>query len=171
MSKKTRKPARTPAPASQKSSRTAAPAGKKPANRLWLIGGLVLIAVLALAGVWLSQQNNTGGAAALAALPKEISVAQAFEKRQSGAFVLDVRQPEEWAEYHVPGSTLIPLGELESRLSELPRDQEIVVVCRSGNRSQEGRDILLNAGFSQVTSMAGGLIEWQASGNETVTGP
>ena len=47
---------------------------------------------------------------------------------------------------------------------EVPRDREIVVVCRSGNRSQQGRDILLNAGYTQVTSMQGGLNEWRASG-------
>jgi rhodanese-related sulfurtransferase len=49
-------------------------------------------------------------------------------------------------------------------LSEVPRDRQIVVVCRSGNRSQEGRDILIGAGFEQVTSMAGGLSEWRANG-------
>jgi len=45
------------------------------------------------------------------------------------------------------------------------------VVCRSGNRSQAGRDILLNAGFTKVTSMSGGLNEWRSLGFPTVTGP
>jgi rhodanese-related sulfurtransferase len=83
---------------------------------------------------------------------------------QDGAFVVDVRELSEWNQYHAPGTTLIPLGELASRLNEIPRDKPIVVVCRSGNRSQEGRDILLAAGFTQVTSMAGGLNEWRAAG-------
>jgi rhodanese-related sulfurtransferase len=83
---------------------------------------------------------------------------------QRGAFVLDVRTPEEWNEFHAPNSTLIPLDQLASRLSEVPRDRQIVVVCRSGNRSQQGRDLLLNAGFEQVASMAGGLNEWRANG-------
>jgi len=52
--------------------------------------------------------------------------------------VLDVRQPEEWEEIHIPGATLIPLGELHQRLGELPKDQDIVVSCHSGNRSQSG---------------------------------
>ncbi|MEA5077769.1 MAG: rhodanese-like domain-containing protein, partial [Anaerolineaceae bacterium] len=69
-----------------------------------------------------------------------------------------------------PGATLIPLGELANRLSELPKDQEIVVVCRSGNRSAQGRDILLNAGFTNVTSMAGGMNQWSAAGYETTSG-
>ncbi len=68
-------------------------------------------------------------------------------------------------------TTLIPLDELPDRLGELPKDQEIVVICRSGNRSQEGRDILIDAGYTQVSSMAGGLNEWKAAGYETITGP
>ena len=71
----------------------------------------------------------------------------------------------------VPDSTLIPVGELENRLDEVPRDREIVVVCRSGNRSRTGRDILLKAGYPQVTSVTGGLKQWQAAGYPTVSGP
>jgi rhodanese-related sulfurtransferase len=56
-------------------------------------------------------------------------------------------------------------------VSEVPADQEIVVVCRSGNRSQSGRDILREAGLARVTSMAGGLKEWKAAGYPTETGP
>ena len=66
---------------------------------------------------------------------------------------MDVRTQEEWNEFHAPNTTLIPLDELASRVNELPKDQPIVVVCRSGNRSQTGRDILLQAGFN-ATSMA-----------------
>ncbi len=102
--------------------------------------------------------------------PAEISPAEGLAKRDQGAFILDVRQPEEWADYHVPGSTLIPLGELPARVNEVPRDREVVVVCRSGNRSQAGRDILLKVGFEQVTSLKGGLSQWKAAGYPTVSG-
>jgi phage shock protein E len=104
-------------------------------------------------------------------LPAEVSIDEAAVLREGGAFMLDVRQPDEWVEFHMPGSTLIPLDQLESRLDEVPRDQEVVVVCRSGNRSQVGRDILLDGGFDQVTSMAGGLKGWQTAGYETISGP
>jgi rhodanese-related sulfurtransferase len=92
-------------------------------------------------------------------------------KRDAGAFILDVRQPEEWNEAHIPDSTLIPLDQLTDRINELPKDQEIVVVCRSGNRSAQGRDIVLDAGFTEVTSMAGGLNQWKAAGYPTISGP
>lgn len=140
-------------------------------NLLWIIAGLALIVVIVVSAIALSRQNKTQASSRVASLPAEISVNEASTKRDQGAFILDVRQPEEWNEYHIPGSTLIPLGELQSRLNEVPKDKEVVVVCRSGNRSQEGRNILKNNGFSDVTSMAGGLKEWSAQGYETVSGP
>lgn len=132
-----------------------------------VIWGLIALVVLTFSVVWVTSR----GAASTGDYPREISVADAVEKRDSGAFILDVRQPEEWNEFHVPGSTLIPLDQLVSRASELPRDQEIVIVCRSGNRSAQARDLLLDAGFTQVTSMAGGLTQWKVAGYPTVSGP
>lgn len=129
---------------------------RKPAGQLTAVAIVALIVYLIAA--------STGGSASTAA--SEISVDQAYEKYQAGTFLLDVRTQEEWDEYHAPNTTLIPLDELPSRLSELPTDQEIVVICRSGNRSQQGRDILSQAGFN-ATSMAGGLKEWYASGYPT----
>jgi rhodanese-related sulfurtransferase len=131
---------------------------------IWLrpsvqIGILVVVGLI----VFILLQSG-GGNTVASALPPEISVEAAYGKYQSGAFVLDVRTQEEWNEFHAPNTTLIPLDQLASRVAELPRDKEIVVVCRSGNRSQQGRDILLQAGFTQVTSMSGGLTEWRAQG-------
>ncbi len=108
--------------------------------------------------------------AALAPLPAEISVQQAAAMREQGAFILDVREPYEWDAVHIPGATLIPLGTLAQRVTDVPKDKEIVVVCRSGNRSQQGRDILLQAGFTRVTSMAGGMNQWRAAGFPTASG-
>jgi rhodanese-related sulfurtransferase len=96
-------------------------------------------------------------------LPSTISVDKAYSMYQEGAFVLDVRTVEEWNEYHAPGTKHIPLDELASRVNELPKDQPIVVICRSGNRSQQGRDILLQAGLD-ATSVTGGLNAWRSSG-------
>ena len=138
----------------------------KKKNNLW-IWAVVAFVVIGSFAVWMTSGRTTE----TASYPREISVEEAVAMRNSGAFILDVRQPEEWNEYHVPGSTLIPLAELASRVDELPQDQEIVIVCRSGNRSAQGRDILLGAGFTQVTSMAGGLAQWRAAGYPTVTGP
>lgn len=94
----------------------------------------------------------------------EINPATAYQKYLQKTFLLDVRTQEEWNETHIPDTTLIPLDELESRLSELPRGQEIVVVCRSGNRSKQGAAILAKAGFTAVSGMSGGIKEWSAAG-------
>ncbi len=156
---------------SKKKNRPKTPAPTQPNVPVWLIG-LIAVAVIALGTFWaLNTTSTPATASGPAALPSEISVSTAFEKRTQGAFILDVREPYEWEAVHIPGATLIPLGQLASRVSELPPDQEIVVVCRSGNRSQQGRDILKQAGFTQVTSMAGGMNQWQAAGFPVTSGP
>ncbi len=131
---------------------------KKQSIPVWLIGLVVIVLIIGIVGFIAIQTSNSSSAQ----YPAEITVAQAAEKRDQGAFILDVRQPEEWVQFHIPDATLIPLGELPNRLNEVPKDQEIVVVCRTGHRSAQGRDILRNAGFTQVTSMAGGVTQWQA---------
>jgi len=139
---------------------------QKKSNQ-YILWGVLALVVLGLGVVWLMSRNTTTASS----MPLEISVQEAVAKQKAGAFILDVREPDEWNTVHIAGATLIPLGDLDSRLNELPKDKEIVVVCHSGNRSAKGRDILLNNGFTQVTSMAGGMNQWQAAGYPTVSGP
>ncbi|MDO9300097.1 MAG: rhodanese-like domain-containing protein [Anaerolineales bacterium] len=128
---------------------------RKPAVQLGLVA-LVVLAIFLIA-------SAAGGGSDVAKQALEVNVDQAYQMYQDGAFVVDVRTQEEWDEYHVPNVPLIPLDELPNRLNEIPKDEEILVICRSGNRSQEGRDILLSAGYN-ATSMAGGVKEWYAKG-------
>lgn len=130
-------------------------------NTLLWAGILALVILLGAAFVFL---NEIGSETSAGRLPREIPVAEAFEMRESGAFMLDVRTQEEWDEFHIPGAVLIPLDQLPSRLDEVPRDRDVVVVCRSGNRSLAGRDLLADSGYESVTSMAGGMNEWRAAG-------
>lgn len=130
---------------------------------------LIQLFIVVLVGIAIYLIAFSGGKGN-SSIGREISVDEAYTKYQSGVFLLDVRTQEEWDEYHVADTTLIPLDELESRLNELPKDREIVVICRSGNRSQQGRDILLDAGFNAV-SMAGGLKQWYADGHPVVGAP
>jgi rhodanese-related sulfurtransferase len=74
-----------------------------------------------------------------------------------GAFLLDVRQPEELAVEGVPQAVNIPLPELRARLGELPRDREIHIICRSGQRAYYATRILLHNGFAART-IAGGML-------------
>jgi rhodanese-related sulfurtransferase len=152
-------------PASVKQSTQVQKTVTSPPMPVW---GWVVLVVAVVTGIWLltrPKETNT------AELPREVSVAEALKLREEGAFMLDVREVSEWNEFHMPGATLIPLGELPNRLNEVPQDQQIVVVCRSGNRSQTGRDTLRRAGFTNVTSMGGGMNDWRGKGYPVVTGP
>ena len=145
-------------------------------RRTGLVGLLAAIALTVAAcgsgapAATASPAASTPVAGAPAALAAEVSVDEASRLRDAGAFMLDVREPDEWAAGHIEGATLIPLGELAARAKEVPADRQVVVVCRSGNRSAQGRDVLLGAGLTSVTSMAGGMNDWAASGKPVVTG-
>ena len=128
-------------------------ARKQNPSWLWIALG---VATIAAAAFLLFRSTR--------ALPTDISVAQAYAKHQQGAFFLDVRSQEEWNQVHIAKSILIPLGELQGRMSELPRNQDVVVVCASGVRSKEGVTILRQAGFSRASCMSGGLQAWEAAG-------
>jgi len=75
--------------------------------------------------------------------------------------LLDVREAEEWDAGHAPEATWIPLGEVETRYGELPRDVTIVAICRSGARSHAVTAALLGAGYAAV-NVGGGMREWVA---------
>lgn len=76
--------------------------------------------------------------------------------------LLDVRQPEEHAEVNIPNSILIPLGELQQRLEEILqyKDQEVIVYCRSGNRSGQACMFLTMMGFANPVNLRGGMLAW-----------
>jgi molybdopterin/thiamine biosynthesis adenylyltransferase/rhodanese-related sulfurtransferase len=75
-------------------------------------------------------------------------------------FILDVREPNEYQINRIPGSTLIPLGELPRRYQEIDRDQEIVALCKMGGRSAKATDFLRSVGFTRVKNLRGGILDW-----------
>jgi len=85
-----------------------------------------------------------------------------LDKDRKGEFLLlDVRQPEEYEDGHIPGAMLIPLGELEARQKELERDKKIITYCRSGHRSIAAAIALCGLGFKDVHHLEGGILNWQ----------
>jgi rhodanese-related sulfurtransferase len=140
---------------------------RKKIKKSFPVWGWILLALglIAIVGTILLLTSNSS-----TSLASEVTVAQAVKLQDQGAFIVDVREPSEWAQAHISGATLIPLGELPNRLNEIPKDKIIVVVCRTGHRSAQGRDILLNAGFKNVTSIAGGMTQWQSQGLPVVNG-
>lgn len=101
------------------------------------------------------------GSAAATEVPT-MTVHELKELRDAGDdhFLLDVREPHEQTICHIPGARLIPLGELESRTSEIPGDKRILVHCKSGGRSARAVSKLRELGFTNVWNISGGIIAW-----------
>jgi rhodanese-related sulfurtransferase len=83
-------------------------------------------------------------------------------------YLLDVREPDEWAAGHVPGAVHIPMNELGDRAGEVPQDTEVYVICRSGARSAQVTMALNNAGW-QARNVDGGMKRWAETGREMTT--
>ncbi len=91
----------------------------------------------------------------------------AAEVPDSG-WLLDVREPYEWAAGHVPTATHIPLAQLNHRAAEIPKDDTVYVICRSGMRSARVVMALTEAGW-QAVNVAGGMQDWAAAGRPMVS--
>jgi rhodanese-related sulfurtransferase len=83
-------------------------------------------------------------------------------------YLIDVREPEEWAAGHAPGAHHIPMMQIPGRLDEVPDDREVVVICRVGERSARVVDYLRANGFDNVHNLDGGLRDWVAAGRPVV---
>lgn len=95
-----------------------------------------------------------------AVTPREAHDAVAREN----ALIVDVREPDEWAEVRIPGARHIPLGTIAERASEIPRDRLVFLQCRSGARSARATQALREAGYTNVRNLEGGISEWAAYG-------
>ncbi|HEX2850501.1 MAG TPA: rhodanese-like domain-containing protein [Acidimicrobiales bacterium] len=100
--------------------------------------------------------------------PPQIDATTARQLAGDGALLLDVREPVEWQAGHAPDAVHIPLGDLGARLEELPRDAQIVAVCRAGHRSNQAAIALRGAGLD-VVNLVGGMQAWAAAGHDVVT--
>ena len=95
----------------------------------------------------------------------DITIHQTRE-RLYRAQLVDVREDNELAQGRIPGTRHIPLGQLGGRLAELDRQQPVIAICRSGNRSARAAELLTAAGFT-CDNMVGGMLAWQAAGLPT----
>ena len=141
-------------------------------NLVYIVSFLVLLIVIM---IFASRGgNNPAGI-------QNVTVEEAKKMVEKGdVFILDVRTPSEFNSSHIEGSTLIPVTNsggsnlspkqlLESRINEVPKDKKILVYCRSGHRSSSASKILVNAGYSQVYNMEGGINAWTGAGYPVVS--
>jgi rhodanese-related sulfurtransferase len=112
----------------------------------------------------MSLLSRLFGPAESTATAHVVDVHEASRRQAAGALLVDVREPEEWQQGHAPKAKLIPLGSLGNRLDEVPRDREVLLVCRSGNRSGTAQRELLRLGYKRVFNVSGGMNAWTGAG-------
>lgn len=132
---------------------------------------VLLIAIM----IFLPRTGDSPGGA------KNVTVEEAKKLVETeDVFILDVRTPSEFNSSHIKGATLIPVANsggsnlspdqlLDTRINEVPKNKKILVYCKSGNRSTSASKILVNAGYSQVYSMKGGINAWAGAGYPVVS--
>jgi rhodanese-related sulfurtransferase len=81
----------------------------------------------------------------------------------AGVFLLDVREDDEWVAGHAPDAVHVRLGEIAARTDELPRDQAVYLICRSGARSEYAAQVLASGGWNTV-NVADGMTGWAVAG-------
>lgn len=130
-----------------------------------LVEALVSIGIDRVAGVADPEALAAWSASgqALGTVP-QIFPAELAARRQSGAVVIDVRNRSEWDGGHLAGAKLIPVAEVLERLSDVPRDAELIIHCQGGGRSSVVASVLKANGFPKVANLAGGFSAWVTAG-------
>ncbi|MBN2003027.1 MAG: rhodanese-like domain-containing protein [Anaerolineae bacterium] len=133
------------------------------------ITGLWIVLLLMLVSCTPAKPSETSAViveATAASLGPDVSVDDVAALVPDGSVtVIDVREKSEFDEGHIAGATLVPLGELASRVDEIPTDRPVILVCRSGNRSGQAYRLLGEKGFTNIHNMTGGMLAWQKAGH------
>ncbi len=106
----------------------------------------------------------------LVAAQGEVRVTSVNEMLENGALMVDVREQKEVdaLAYDVENIIHVPISELEARINEIPKDKDLIIACRSGNRSRRVTASLLESGYTSVLNMTGGMIAWQKRGYDVI---
>lgn len=109
-----------------------------------------------------TRHDGANAAAVDAGAPPEVLPRDLKARLDAGAdvFLLDVREPFEYAIAHLAGAELVPMGEVPRAVGRLPRDRDVVIYCHHGIRSRSVAEYLRGAGFSRVANLAGGIDRW-----------
>ena len=141
---------------------------KKPIFPKWALWvSIVLIVIIAAAVYFLANSSHLAQSVVPTAqngMPPEVDVDRALIMFQQAAVFVDVSPVNVWNAHHITNSISIPLDELSRRVNELSRTSLIIVMDQYGETHCQGRDLLLKAGFPNVTCMTGGMNEWVTRG-------
>ncbi len=133
------------------------------------LGAVLLTAMLLVLAACGGADSSTTAPALeeidLSTLPATVDVQTVATVRDNpDVYMLDVREQWEYDEGHIPGITLIPMGDIPARLDDIPTDKQVIVTCRTGNRSSQVADYLRQQGFDNIHNMDGGIVAWEAAG-------
>jgi rhodanese-related sulfurtransferase len=132
------------------------------------LAGALLVALIALSGCGSDDAAPSGSSTAAAAAPATLVSAQKAAELAAdpGITVIDVRTPEEFAEGHLAGATMIDFQSptFADDVAELDRAGRYLVYCRSGNRSGQAVEVMRQLGFGELYDMDGGIVAWTAAG-------
>ena len=93
-----------------------------------------------------------------------VTATEAASMVDDGALLIDIRELDEWQTIRIPGADFKPLSRIQEWFEDLPRDRDIILQCRSGNRSAQATNALIEqAGFERVFNLTGGLIAWHSA--------
>lgn len=131
---------------------------------------LALAALLLWAACGVQKQPTPDSMASASTLGT-ISVTELHQRLQTKGekpLVVDVREQNEYDAGHIEGVRLAPLGNVEASLADVPKDQEILLICRSGNRSGKAARRLAARGYTNLQNVDGGMLAWEKNGYPTV---
>ena len=134
-------------------------------TKTWQLLPILFALIIALAGCGGQAAAPAVEEAAVLDLAVNLDPAAVEELYQrDDVIILDVREDHEYQAGHIPGATLVPLGQIPSRLDDIPKDKTVIAVCRSGNRSNQATNFLRQQGFDNVHNMTGGMNAWSQAG-------
>jgi rhodanese-related sulfurtransferase len=90
--------------------------------------------------------------------------AKVLMEKNKNIFLLDVRTPQENSQGKLPGTVLIPIGELERRIAEVPKNRTVIVYCAVGSRSKPAAEFISQRGYKDVYNMTDGIVGWYRNG-------
>lgn len=119
-----------------------------------IIAGLVVLLFIGFIGFQFMNQSTS-----VSNITTD-EMAAKMESNDGNSVFIDVREPDEFAAGHVPGIINLPLSALSEETADFPKDSEIVIICRSGNRSLQAADKLQDYGFTNLVNVQGGMNDW-----------
>lgn len=121
----------------------------------------LLLSLLPFTAICATAAEKALPAATQTATTISVSELQSAMDSKKGWLIVDVREPDEFAQGHLAGAVNIPLGQVETRKGEIPKDKTVVLMCRSGRRSGLAQETLAKAGFTNLRNLEGGILAWK----------